>query len=183
VTIVILQAAFPTAVNYILIKFGTGFVLLIVRTFRKITNEPYKRIKGFIYRHILKKPIKETVIKPQEYDEVRSNKLLNNLDFYFITSTDVTDKKIINLGQFHATVIIEKVKITTPANTKQIEKEKLDHLKRGKDQCLVKLATIIKNAGGNGVVGLEIQYGLIGLGGESYQVTALGMGIYLTDEV
>lgn len=181
--IVILQAAFPTAVNYILLNVGLEMLLSIVGTFKKITSTLHNKAKKFVYKHILKKPIKETMIIPHEFDEVRSNNLLNNLDFYFITSTDIPDKKIINLGQFHATVIIEKVIITNSTDVKNIEKEKLDHLKTGKDQCLIKLATNIKNAGGNGVIGLDIQYSLIGIGGDSYQITALGTGIYLNDEV
>jgi hypothetical protein len=113
-----------------------------------------------------------------EFDEVKSNELLNSQDFYFITSNDI-DKRIINLGQFHSTVIVEKATIRTPPDPKKLEEETLYNLKIGKDECLIKLVELIKGAGGNGIIDLDIQYSLIGLGGENYQVTALGMGIYM----
>ena len=58
-----------------------------------------------------------------EFDEMKSNDLINNLDFIFITSTDVLDKRIINLGQFNSTVIIEKATIQTLPNIVEFEEE------------------------------------------------------------
>lgn len=178
---VILQAAFPTVVNYLLFTVGLGTILYVVGFFKKITGFVYSKLKGFVYKHILKKTM---VVKEEEpkhkFDEARSNEMLNNLDFIFVTSTDVTDRKIINLGQFHSTVIIEKVKLKSPRYQKEFETETLYNLKKGKDDCLIKLVENIKAAGGNGVIDLDIQYSLIGLGGDSYQVTAFGMGVHLT---
>lgn len=176
---VILQAAFPTLVNYIIFTVGIESILYIFGIFKKITGFVYHKIKGFIYTYIKKEPIKEKEIKKFEFDEVRSNEVLNSLDFYFITSTDV-DKRVINLGQFHSTVIIEKVKMQTPPKPKEFEEETLYNLKRGKDECLINMVKKIKGAGGNGIIDLDIQYSLIGIGGESYQVTAFGMGVYLS---
>lgn len=68
----------------------------------------------------------------------------------------------------------------TPPNPQEYEQETLYNLKKGKDECLINLVKNVKEAGGNGIIDLDIQYSLIGLGGESYQVTALGTGIYLT---
>ena len=119
------------------------------------------------------------LLEKYDFDEQKSNETLNNLGFYFITSTDVLDRKIINLGQFHSTVIIEKATIRTPPKPTEFEKETLYNIKKGKDECIIKLVNKIKAAGGNGIIGLDIQYGIIGLGGDSYQVTALGMGVYL----
>ena len=96
-----------------------------------------------------------------------------------MTSTDV-DKRIINIGQFHSTVIVEKATVYTPPNPQLYEDETIYNLKNGKDECLIKLVEKIKAAGGNGVIGLDIQYSLSGIGGESFQVTALGMGVYLS---
>ena len=44
---------------------------------------------------------------------------------------------------------------------------------------MIKLSEEIKSAGGNAVVDLNIQYGLIGLGGDSFQINAMGMGVKL----
>ena len=177
---VILQAAFPTAVNYILFTVGLGSVLYIIGFFKKITSAVYNGIKKFIFKYILKKPIDETDDKINyDFDEERSNKILNNLDFYFITSTDIPESGMINLGQFNSTVIVDKALMPTPPDAEAFEKETLYNLKTGKDKCLLKLVENIKYAGGNGVIDLDIQYSLIGLGGDRYQVTAFGMGILL----
>ena len=97
-----------------------------------------------------------------------------------MTSTDVITKKIENLGQFYSTIIIEKDKRLVHVDQEEAEIITLNHLKKGKDDCLIKLTEFIKSAGGNGVINLEIEYSLIGLGGDSYQVTATGMGVYLS---
>lgn len=178
--IVILQAAFPTLINYILFTVGLGSILYIIGLFKKITGFIYNKIKGFVYKHILKKPLVVKVEIKHEFDEAKSNEMLNKLDFFFITSTDVTTRKITNLGQFHSTEIIEKVQLKSPNRQNEFEMETLYNLKKGKDQCLIKLVENIKAAGGNGVINLDIQYGLIGLGGDRYQITALGMGVHLT---
>lgn len=177
---VILQAAFPTLVNYLIFTIGLGTILYLLGIFKKITGFVYDKLKNFVYKYIIKKPlpIKETE-KKFVFDEIKSNEKLNNLNFYFMTSTDV-DKRIINIGQFHSTVIVEKATVYTPPNPQLYEDETLYNLKNGKDECLIKLVEKIKAAGGNGVIGLDIQYSLIGIGGESFQVTALGMGVYLS---
>lgn len=176
---VILQAAFPTLINYLIITVGLGTILYIFGIFKKITGFIYRKIKKFVYKYILKKTEKPKIVQKYEFDEVKSNETLNNLDFYFITSTDVLDKRIINLGQFHSTVIIEKATRKSPPKPEEFEKETMYNIKSGKDKCLINLVDKIKDAGGNGIIGLDIQYGLVGLGGDSYQVTALGMGVYL----
>ena len=44
-----------------------------------------------------------------------------------------------------------------------------------------KIANEIKAHGGNGILDLKIEYGLIGLGGDSFQITAMGMGVKFKD--
>ena len=177
---VILQAAFPTLINYLIITVGLGTILYIIGIFKTITNAIYKKIKYFAYTYILKKPIEEKPAVTFEFDEMKSNEMINSLDFIFMTSTDVLDKKIINLGQFHSTVIIDKATIKSPPNPKEFEEETLYNIKKGKDECLVKLVNKVRSAGGNGIIDLDIQYSIIGLAGENYQVTVLGMGVYLS---
>lgn len=54
-------------------------------------------------------------------------------------------------------------------------------LKKAKDTVLIKIANDIKANGGNGILDLKIEYGLIGLGGDSFQITAMGMGVKFKD--
>ena len=181
---VILQAAFPTLINYLLFTVGAGIVLYFVGIFKKITGFIYHHLKEFRYKYFLKKPIiTDEVEKDYYFDEVKSNELINSLDFYFLTSTDPVEKRIINLGQFHATVIVKKATVRTPPRPQEFEDETLYNLKVGKDECLVKIADKVKGAGGNGIIDLDIQYSLIGIGGDSYQVSAFGMGVYLSPKV
>ena len=176
---IILQAAFPTLVNYILLTVGLGIISYFLGIFSRITKYFYNKAEYVFYKYIKKTPHKIEIEINEPFDEKRSNEVINELDFYFITSTDVIDKKIINLGQFHATVIIEKDKRLVHAEQEKVEMQTLNNFKKAKDKCLIKLANNIKSAGGNGVIDLEINYGLIGLGGDSYQITVMGMGIYL----
>lgn len=177
---VILQAAFPTLINYILLVVGLGIISYFLGIFKRITTYLANGVKYVYYKYVLKKPHEVEIETVALFDEDASNKRINSLDFYFMTSTDVTDKRIINLGQFHATTIIEKDKRLIHTNQKKVEITTLNSLKQGKDECLIKLTENIRAAGGNGVVDLTIQFGLIGLGGDSYQVSAMGMGIYLS---
>ena len=179
VTIIILQAAFPTLINYILFTVGLGTLLYIVGFFKKITGTAYMKIKVFVYKHILKKPLVVKAEKSYDFDEVKSNELINGQNFVFLTNTDSAKRRAIHVGQFSSTVIIDKAAIQTPPDPEKFEKETLYNIKTGKDECLIKLAKQIRSSGGNGVLDLDIQYSLIGLGGDRYQVTAMGMGVYL----
>lgn len=177
---VILQAAFPTLINYILLVGGLGLVSYFLGIFKRITSYVHNKLKYVYYKHIIKKPQVVEIKVPKVFDEKESNQKLNELDFFFITSTDVLNKKITNIGQFQANVLLEKDKRLVHSDQKKVEKTTLSNLKQGKDDCLIKLARIIKEAGGNGVVNLKIDYGLIGIGGDRYQISAMGMGVYLT---
>lgn len=178
-TFVILQSAFPTAINFIIVTGGFGIISYFLGIFKRITNFIHDKLEYFYYTHILKKPYEIKIETVTPFDEKRSNEIINKLGFYFITDTDVGSKRLINLGQFHATVIVEKDKRLIHTDQEKVELITLNNLKKAKDQCLIKLAKTIKSAGGNGVINLKIEYGLIGLGGDRYQITTLGMGVYL----
>lgn len=176
---IILQAAFPTLINYLLLVVGLGVISYIIGIFKRITTYIYHKIKIFNHRYILNEPYEVKTKTVKEFDEIKSNQRINGLDFFFMTSTDAPDKHVVNLGQFHSTVILEKDKHLVHADPEGFELNTLNTLKSVKDECLIELSNEIKAAGGNGVLDLEIQYSLIGLGGESYQVNAMGMGVYI----
>ncbi len=177
---VILQAAFPTAVNFIIYTVGVGLLSHILGIFKRITSFLHNKLEYAYYKYILKKPHEIKIVTITPFDEMRSNEIINNLDFIFVTSTDISQGQLVNLGMFNATVIMEKDKRLAHSEQEHIEIVTLNNFKKIKDQCLIKLAKNIKAAGGNGVMDLEINYGLIGLGGDSYQITAMGMGVYLS---
>ena len=168
---VILQAAFPTLINYILVVVVLGAISYILGIFKRITHEIKRRI-----HKDLGKPT-ETVETILVFDEDASNKRINENDFVYMTSTDLIDSKYDNLGVFTSTTLVEIDKHLVHTDHVKIEKEKLYMLKEGKDESILKLAEKIKSHGGNGVVDLEIQYGLIGLGGDRVQINATGIGV------
>ena len=176
---VILQAAFPTVVNYIIIVGGLGIISYISGIFKRITSYVYKKINHTVYRKIYKKEPERVVETVKIFDETISNERINSLNFIFMTSSDLLDKKHENLGIFQSTVIIERRSGLVTGNPQATEQKTLYNLKKGKDDCLVKLAESIKASGGNAILDLEIQYGLIGLGGENFQITTIGMGLKL----
>lgn len=176
---VILQAAFPTLINYILLVCGLGIVSYFLGIFARITKFLTNNIKKTYYKVFRNQTYTVEIETVSIFDEEESNRKINDADFYFITSTDVSTKKLTNLGQFYATIIIEKDNRLVHVDQEKVEIITLNSLKQGKDDCLIKLTEFIKAKGGNGVVNLEIEYSLIGLGGDSYQVTATGMGVHL----
>ena len=176
---VILQAAFPTLINYLILVGGLGTLSYFLGIFKRIHSYIKNNLEYIYYKHVLKKPYEVEIETVPVFDETASNIKINNLDFYFITSTDILDRHHTNLGQFHATVIVERDKRLIHTNPDMAERTVLNKLKQAKDDCLIELTECIKAAGGNCVVDLEIQYGLIGLGGDHFQVSAMGMGIYL----
>ncbi len=179
--IVILQAAFPTAVNYILLVVIGGIISTLINTF-KITG---KKVKNAIRNQRLFTWEGENVEVETEavpfFDEEKSNHKINNLDFYFITSTDMKDKEHDIIGIFNSEVILEKGSDLIKLNPEKIEQEKLVNIKNGKDECLIKLSEKIKRNGGNGILDLSINYALIGFGGDNIRISAIGMGVLIKD--
>lgn len=175
--LVILQAAFPTLINYILLVVVGGFISGFLNHLRSLGSRIKKAIdnRPIFFWDSSNREIK-TIVVPY-FDENASNKKLNSMDFFFITSTDMERRAHEIVGIYQSEVIIEREKDLVQVDPNIVEKKKLKNIKEGKDECLIKLANQIKADGGNGVIDLSINYSLIGLGGENIQITAMGMGI------
>lgn len=176
--IVILQAAFPTLINYILLVVIGGILSSIfkgLRRFVKMFEDAYEN-RSFLYWN--GPPIIEDDIIPP-FDEKESNERLNSLDFYFITSTDMPDRKYQITGIYSHNVILDKDSQLINLEPEKLEIETLNKIKEGKDECLIKLVESVKSNGGNGIIDLTLNYNLAGLGGENIQITAVGMGVYI----
>ena len=177
--IIILQAAFPTLVNYILLVVVGGFLASFFKTIKEYENKIKNMIKN---QQIFKWETKDVEIDADAmpvYDELESNHLINSLNFYFITSPEMLDRKHKIIRQFHSEVIVEKDNIVLQAEREKTEYLQLIRIKDGKDECLVKLASKVKQHGGNGIMDLTLNYSLIGFGGDNIQITAMGTGIYI----
>ena len=180
--IVILQAAFPTLINYILLVVIGGILSNFFRTIKKYEMKLKSRIQNQkFFRWETKDDDEiETEALPV-YDELESNRILNNAQFYFMTSTDMKDKKHEILKLFHSEVIVEKNSRIINAEPEKAEYLQLIRIKDGKDECLIKLLRKIKNHGGNGILDLSINYSVVGYGGDNIQITAMGIGVLITE--
>ncbi|MDO5815073.1 MAG: hypothetical protein Q4Q18_05495 [Methanobrevibacter sp.] len=157
--VVILQAAFPTVVNYLLLVVLGALASNLRWVIRKLI-EWAKKVKYHIRWETTEiEPIIDVVPK---YDENES--------------TDMHDRSHDLIGIYQTEVIIENENEIS-VKREEIENKRLICIKKGKDECLIKLAQKIKENGGNGVLDLNIQYGLIGLGQDNIHITATGMGL------
>ena len=176
--IVILQAAFPTLINYILLVIIGAVLSNFKWAFEKIGNIFGKNISDNIRWETENVA---TDINLLVFNEYESNQKLNSLNFFFITSTDMPHKSYEIIDMYHSEVIIENKDDTLSVKRGEVEDLQLKNIKTAKDQCLIDLANKIKAQGGNGIVDLDIQYGMIGLGGDHIHVTTTGMGIKLKE--
>ena len=175
--LVILQAAFPTLINYILLVVLGGFLSGFVKHIKNFENKIKTKIENQeTFAWETKDEIKVDAVP--YFDEDASNAKLNSLGFYFLTSTDMKEKPHDTVGIFQSEVIIEKDARLIAMEPEKAEQERLKMIKEGKDECLIKLSDQIKNHGGNGIIDLTLNYISIGVG-DNIQITAMGMGIYI----
>ena len=177
--IVILQAAFPTLINYILLVVVGGILSNFFKTIKKYETNIKNRIQNQQFFRWETKDVEIETESLPVYDEQESNQMINSAEFYFITSPSMKDKKYEIIQLFHSEVIVEKNKKIINAEPEKAEYLQLIRIKDGKDECLIKLLSKIKNAGGNGILDLSINYSLIGYSGESIQITAMGIGVLI----
>ena len=171
--IVIIQAAAPTFVNYFGIVVIISILSYFTGFFKKLTDAIDNYIRKLIGKP--KKPVEEIPI----FDDKASNERINSLDFIFMTNNNPKTYEYENLGYFYTTAIIERNTHLLHLSPENVEKKHLNELKKGKDKCLIKLSDEIKEAGGDGVIDLEINYFLNGLGGSYFEIVASGMAIKL----
>ena len=174
--IVILQAAFPTLINYILLVILGATASNLKWTFTNIRKKFKNNLTDNIRWETENKEL--TADDIPYFDEDASNKKLNSQNFFFITSTDMQNKSYEIIEHLQCEVVIEN-KDDISVKREIVENKRLVCIKNGKDECLMKLINTVKEKGGNGIVDLDIQYGLIGRGKDNIHITAMGMAIYL----
>lgn len=178
--VVILQAAFPTLINYILLVVIGGFISFFYKNIKKIAENIKIIVKN---QNIIGWEGKNEESENDDvlqFNEKESNRKINALDFYFLTSSDMGSQNHEIIGVFHSDVFLEKDRnaITEP---ELYENNTLVNIKEGKDECLIKLAKKVKDNGGNAVVDLSLNYALTGMGGDHIQVSATGIGINIKE--
>lgn len=175
--VIIIQAAIPTFINYFGIVVVVGTLSYLTGFFKNLTDKLRNHV-----RRLIGKPELEVIETVEEFNETRSNNIINSQKFIFITSTDPKDLDYDIIGFHYATKNIDRNTHILHLSPENVEKEHLNELKKGKDECLIRLASEIKKNGGNGVVDLDIIYFLNGIGGSEFQIIARGMGIKIKEE-
>ena len=170
--LVIIQAAFPTSANYFGLVVITGIISYFAKIYGKVINYIIYKLRIFFGN-----PEKDIIEAIPIFNEAESNERINAGGFYYITSTDLIDKDYENIGYFSTTAVFERNARLIKPSPVEVEKKHLYELKRKKDDCLIKLAEEVKKADGNGIIDLEINYFLNGLGGSSFQIVASGVGV------
>lgn len=174
--ILILQAAAPTVTNY--------FGIVILFTILAKLIDFAKRLIDKGYTKLLKLIRNEDEIEIIDvvkiYNEMESNELINSQDFYYFT-IDTINLKYENIGYFYTTKVIDRNTNILGISSSDVGKKRLNDLKAGKDECLIKLANEIKSNNGNGIIDLEIEYFLTGFQASEFQIVAQGMGIRVTE--
>lgn len=178
--IVILQAALPTLINYILLVGVVSILSYFTGFFKKITDYSYYHLKRFYYTYFLKKPmIIETKVKTK-YDEKTRFMEINNLEFKFITAGTALNLEIEEyLGLFVGRATVEKKTKIITDNRVEEEKDLLNKLKDGKYHALLNLYEAIRKENGNGVIDLVIEYDLVDFSKGEFQINAHGTGVKL----
>ena len=175
--VVILQAAFPTLINYILLVVVGGFVSGFANKIKNAEKKIIYRIKHQTFFRWKAEDVETPDNVVPAFNENKSNIKLNSLDFYFLTGTDMTLRSYETLGIYEYDVLIDKNIKIIKLYPEQLEEEQLKNIKEGKDKCLINLVDKVKKAGGNGIIDLTINYFSAGSGGDKIQITACGVGI------
>lgn len=181
--LVIVQAALPTLINYILIVVVLGVISYFLGIFKKITDTLYYSLKSFVYTKILKKPLE---IKENEETILNENEeciTINSRNFYFITSNQPINSEVSDyLGLYLGSSAFQKRQKMVSTDFEREEDDMLNKLKIAKYHALNNLADNIEKAGGNGVLDLTIEYELVNMAQGQFQVLAHGTGVVIKEE-
>lgn len=186
--IVILQAAFPTAVNYFLIAMGLGIISHVTGVFKKIT--------GFIWNSYEKIFRKESKLK-----EIYNEKQINNRYNFYDMDLEMNDLGILiltvedspkGLDILEYKGIYESRHIFSLNQRKEIrsgiedslEGDILFNTKLAHDKALLKLIKELKADGCNGILNLNTSFETLGAnkGENMSQVVMKGTGIVYKKE-
>ncbi|MBE6512891.1 MAG: hypothetical protein E7Z75_07110 [Methanobrevibacter olleyae] len=186
--VIILQAAFPIAVNYFLIAALLGIISHVTGVFKKITRFVWKT-----YEKILKK---EPKLK-EKYDEKQNSKThsfydmeldMNNLGVLLLTLEDCP--KELNILEYkglyeasHVFSFKQREEIKSGLQD-SLEEELLVSAKIAEDKALLKLIKQLKAEGCNGLLNLNAEIETLGANkGENLsQVVIRGTGVVFEEK-
>ncbi len=181
--LVIVQAAVPTLINYILLVVILGIISYFLGIFKKITDYVYYSLRKFYFHKIKKEALPIKISKNTFINDYKNCIRLNNRGFYFITTNNPVNGKIDKyLGPYVGSSAFQRRMKMVSADFKKEEKEMLNKLKIAKFEALNNLADMVKKDGGNGVIDLKIEYELVDMGRGRYQVIAHGTAVVIKKE-
>lgn len=153
-TVIILQSAFPIAINYILIRISVLITKSLHRAGSYIQNKVIGKVKK-------KTSTKANVIDLSDEDYEPKEINTNNLGVSFLTSSNIQDRNILDYkGLFESRQIIkydqkENIKSRTIEERNSLL---LKGVNEGKKKAIVDLANQLKNENCNGILEINIEY-------------------------
>lgn len=180
--IVILQAAFPTTVNYFFFVVIVGLFTYFTGYFKELTDRLYYTFvpRWYSFRGKPLRLPKYTLTKDNFGAELNDVDL-NKFGVLFMTTTHPWGVNVREyLGVFEGSVIIPNENRLFEIKTKKEEDILLRRFQEAKHIALAELAEEVLNHGGNGVLDLEVDYNIVGeLVGDSFHIVAKGTGVLL----
>ncbi|WP_461462810.1 hypothetical protein [Methanobrevibacter sp.] len=179
VSLIILQSAFPIAFNYLFFVVFLGILSYILGLFKPLTDKLYFTLVPFVKTVLGREftPPKYRLTTENFAQNLYEEKDPNEHGILFLTSSEpyqINIKEYIGLRE--GFVIISNENKLFEVKTKQEELILLIRFKEAKDMALKRLAESVKEAGGNGVIDLEIDYNIVGeLAGDKFHIVAKGI--------
>lgn len=169
ITVIILQAAFPIAVNYLLIVGGLKLLNYILKNAKKIKR---------YFQKLYCKYIKGVDLAKKEKIIIRRQQKINTPDFLFVSANHIENYKIEEyVGFFESRIYLDRAKtlINTDDNIEEVFENLTEDLEEGSTDALVKLKETVKKNNGNCLLDLSIEYDIVNA--TTWQISAKGTGV------
>ena len=174
---VILQAAFPTFVNYFLIVVVLGTISYILGIFKQLIDEFHLILRKIYFKILKREYVEETSVMDYDIGIDRIN--INNLGILILSTSSISHKKIAEFkGIYEGKILIKNQK--TLINKKGVDKGELllKNLRKARQQALVNLANTAKINDCNGILDLTIEFDTLGgLKEDNIHIVARGTGV------
>lgn len=176
---VILQAAFPTLINYFLIVIVLGVISYIFGIFKTILKNIRHFLRKIWFKILKKEYVEET--GEMDYDQELGRMDINNLGILFLSMTSIPEKHINEFkGVFEGRILIQNQKSIINKDPHHKGRILIKNLRKARQQALINLANQAKNEGCDAILDLTIEFDTLGgLTEDNIHIVARGTGVKL----
>ncbi|MDR0900543.1 MAG: hypothetical protein LBM26_02690 [Methanobrevibacter sp.] len=176
---VILQAAFPTLINYFLVVVILGIISYISGIFKNILNKIYSQIRHFYFKLEGNEYIETK--GEMDYDEEQSLIDINKMGILFLSSTHSPDHEIKKFnGIYEGKILIQNPKKIISMSSDNKNSVLLKNLQKAQQQAIINLGESAKEDNSNAILDLTIEFDTLGgLKEDNIHIVARGTGVEL----